>query len=102
MAPRLVPLVLLVGILPACGGPSDIEGKYYNTVSGEFAMELKDGKVLSGQGMEGMNLVYRVRGDSLVLDDLKTPDPEDLVLGIGKDGSLSAGPLGSVKKKQVP
>jgi hypothetical protein len=96
------PQLGLLLVLGACGssGVGNIEGKYYNTSTGDFALELKGGKVVSAQGlMQGMELAYRVRGDSLVLDNPRTPDSEDLVLGIEKDGSLSAGLLGSIKRK---
>ena len=95
---RPVMAMVTLGILSACGG-SSIDGEYYNAQSGEFALELKDGKVLRAQGMEGMNLSYTVRGDSLILDDASTSEPADLVVAITKDGALDFGPLGSLKRK---
>jgi hypothetical protein len=83
----------------ACGGAGGIDGKYYNTQSGEFAMELKDGKVLSAQGLEGAKLSYKVEGDSVIFDDASTPEPADLVLKIGKNGTLDAGALGTLTRK---
>lgn len=63
-AQRLIPLVSLPVL--ACG--SSIDGKYYNAWSGEYAMELKNGKVTWAQGlMEGMKLRYEVKGDSLYI-----------------------------------
>ena len=91
-------LALLAGLASACGS-GGIEGKYYNTRSGEFAMELKGGRVVQAQGMEGSDLTYEVRGDSVILRNLKAGPEEILVLTREKDGSLSAGILGSLRKK---
>jgi hypothetical protein len=91
-------LALLAGLASACTSRG-IEGKYYNTGSGEFAMELKGGRVVQGQGMEGMEMTYEVRGDSVILRNLKAGPDEILVLMREKDGTLSAGILGSLRKK---
>jgi hypothetical protein len=91
-------LTLLAGLASACTS-AGIEGKYYNTRSGEFAMELKGGRVVQGQGMEGIDMTYEVRGDSVILRNLKAGPDEVLVLMREKDGTLSAGILGSLRKK---
>lgn len=94
---RLAPSLLLTLAVAACA--SGVEGKYYNTVTGEFAMELKAGKVVSAQGMEGMELIYTVKKDSLFVYPKAGSVDQALPLQIMKDGSLSAGPLGSIKRK---
>ena len=94
----VVSLALLAGLASACTS-SGIEGKYYNARSGEFAMELKGGRVVQGQGMEGMEMTYEVRGDSVILRNLKAGPDEMLVLMREKDGTLSAGILGSLRKR---
>jgi hypothetical protein len=48
---RFIPtLALSAALTTACASGGGIEGKYYNSMSGEFAMELKGGKVVSMQG----------------------------------------------------
>ncbi len=82
----------------ACSSGGGIEGKYYNSMSGAFAMELKGGKVLTMQGQEGRALTYEVRGDSLVIHDPRGGLADQMTFGIEKDGSLSLGILGSLTK----
>jgi len=92
-------LCLPLLLATACG--SGIEGKYYNSVSGEYALELKGGKVTYAQGiLEGQNLVYEVRGDSLVIRPPQGGADEELTFGIESDGSLSLGFLGSLTKNR--
>jgi hypothetical protein len=91
-------LALLAGLASACS-KGGIEGKYYNTRSGEFAMELKGGRVVQAQGMEGSDLTYEVRGDSVILRNAGGGPTDVLVLMRQKDGTLSAGLLGSLTKR---
>ncbi|MGE0554038.1 MAG: hypothetical protein AB7R55_11465 [Gemmatimonadales bacterium] len=97
---RHVAAVLLAATVTACGGGGGIEGKYYNSKSGEFAMELKAGKAINVQGLEGVTLSYEVKGDSLVLRDPSGGPADVMTLGIESDGSLSFGPLGSLTKRR--
>lgn len=92
--------MLLAAAVTACAGGGGIEGKYYNSKSGEFAMELKDGKAIDVQGLEGVTLSYEVKGDSLVLRDPNGGPADQMTLGIESDGTLSFGPLGSLTKKR--
>ncbi len=85
-------------LVSACSGGGGIEGKYYNSRSGEFALELKGGKVLTMQGQEGRVMTYEVRGDSLVIHDPRGGLVDQMTFGIEKDGSLSLGLLGSLTK----
>jgi len=94
-------------ILAACvlaigcsGGAGGIDGKYYNSASGEFAMELSGGKVISMQGQEGHTLTYEVRADSLVIHDPQHGFADGMTFGIQSDGTLSLGILGSLTKKK--
>lgn len=91
------PLVALA--LMACSS-SVIEGKYYNSMTGEFAMELENGKVMSMQGVEGRDLTYEVRGDSLVIHDPRGGFVDQMTFAIEKDGTLSLGILGSLTKNR--
>jgi hypothetical protein len=84
--------------LAACSGGGGIDGKYYNNRSGEFAMELKNGKVISMQGQEGREMTYQVRGDSLVISDAGHGMADQMTFGIERDGTLSLGILGSLTK----
>ena len=60
--------LVLAALLPACEpGGGGIDGKYFNSRSGEFALELQGGKVLAMQGQEGRAMTYAIRGDSLVI-----------------------------------
>jgi len=92
-------LLVLPLLLFACA--SGIEGKYYNSSSGEYALELKGGKVTYAQGMlEGQDLVYEVRGDSLVIRPPQGDAEEELVFGIESDGTLSLGMFGTLTKNR--
>lgn len=93
----VVSVALLAGFAIACSGNA-IEGKYYNSATGEFAMELAGGKVVSMQGQGGPGMTYEVRGDSLVIHDAGRGIADELTFGIERDGSLSLGPLGSLTK----
>lgn len=101
-APRRTPmLALLAALVIACSsGGGGIEGKYYNSMSGEFAMELQGGKVLTIQGQEGRAMTYEVRGDSLVIHDPRRGMADQMTFGIERDGTLSLGPLGSLTKNK--
>jgi hypothetical protein len=93
-------MALLAILTTACAGGGGIEGKYYNSASGEFAMELKGGRVLTMQGQEGRTMTYEVKGDSLVIHDPRGGFADAMMFGIQKDGSLSLGILGSPTKKR--
>jgi hypothetical protein len=90
-------LALLGVSSSACSSGSGIEGKYYNSASGEYALELKGGKVTYMQGQEGRAATYEVRGDSLFIHDPRG-FADQLTFGIQKDGTLSLGILGSLTK----
>jgi hypothetical protein len=89
--------VLAIG---CTGGAGGLDGKYYNSASGEFAMELSGGKVISMQGQEGHTLTYEVRADSLVIHDPQHGFADGMTFGIQSDGTLSLGILGSLTKKK--
>ena len=93
---------LLIGALfagfAACSSVSGVEGKYYNSASGEYAMELKGGKVTFMQGQEGRAMTYEVRGDSLIIHDPGRGFADKMTFGIEQDGTLSLGILGSLTK----
>ncbi len=59
-------MVLILALATGCGG-GGVEGSYYNTVTGDFAFELKGGRVYTANGEEDPNLKYEVRGDEVVL-----------------------------------
>ena len=93
-------LVMVAAGTSACSSGSGIEGKYYNSNSGEFAMELKGGKVLSMQGQNEQGMTYEVRGDSLVIHAPGGGLADEMTFGIESDGTLSLGILGSLTKKR--
>ena len=100
-APRttcLLTAALVAGALAACSG-SSLDGKYYNSASGEFAMELSHGKVLAMEGQPGSQMTYEVRADSLVLHDPQHGLADQMTFHIERDGSLSLGILGTLTKK---
>ena len=99
MRNRLAAALAAVAVL-ACGGGGGLEGKYYNSASGEFAMELRGGKVVTMQGQEDRSLTYEVKGDSLVIRDPKGGFVDQMAFHIEKDGTLSLGILGSLTKKR--
>lgn len=88
-------LVLVAG----CGGASGLEGRYYNSVTGEFAMELKGGKVVEGQGMPSNELSYEVRGDTVFIRE-----GQGMIEGLYfirmPNGDLSLEPLGTLTKNR--
>ncbi|MEO8448458.1 MAG: hypothetical protein ABI647_01635 [Gemmatimonadota bacterium] len=91
------PFALVAVLATGCSG-GGVDGKYYNSVSGEFAMELAGGKVVSMQGQEGRPMTYEVKGDSLLIHDARGGMADGIGFGIEKDGSLSLGPLGKLTK----
>jgi hypothetical protein len=97
---RLAPTLVLIAALTTACTSGGIEGKYYNSQSGQFAMELKGGLVLSMQGQEGRPMTYEVKGDSLVIQDPRGGMADQMTFGIEKDGTLSLGILGSLTKKR--
>ena len=89
---------LLAGTGSGCsrGG---IEGKYYNTSTGAFAFELKDGQVLNVEGNPGpLPMVYSVRGDSVFLAPPGMPAGQALALAIKGSGILDT-EAGSLRKR---
>ena len=97
---RLVAAALAVVLVGGCAGGGGIEGEYYNSQSGQFAMELKGGKALRVQGMEDREMTYEVKGDSLILRDPAGGPAEQMTFGIESDGTLSLGIFGSLTKKR--
>jgi len=93
-------VAVLVFAIGCSGGAGGLDGKYYNSASGEFAMELSGGKVISMQGQEGHTLTYEVRADSLVIHDPQHGFADGMTFGIQPDGTLSLGILGSLTKKK--
>lgn len=84
-------------LLLACG--SSLEGRYYNARTGEFALELKGGKVVEGQGLPSNTLLYEVRGDTLWI--VEQPGSSDgLGFKIESNGDLSLGILGTLTKNR--
>jgi len=101
--PRPKPFAVLglLGLLGvACSTASGVEGKYYNSGTGEYAMELKGGRVTWMQGQEGRAMTYAIRGDSLVINDPQGGFAAGMTFGIEKDGTLSLGVLGSLTKQR--
>lgn len=94
----LITAALVAGTLTACSG-SSLDGKYYSSASGEFAMELSHGKVMSMQGQPGSQMTYEVRADSLILHDPQHGLADGMTFHIQRDGSLSLGILGTLTKK---
>lgn len=91
-------LALMLGAA-ACSSNS-LDGKYYNSASGEFAMELSHGKVTAMQGEPAGGMTYEVRADSLVLHDPRHGLADQMTFRIQRDGSLSLGILGTLTKKK--
>lgn len=83
----------------ACSSHS-LDGKYYNSTSGEFAMELSHGKVLSMQGEPSGTMTYEVRSDSLMIHDPRHGLADEMTFHIERDGSLSLGILGTLTKNR--
>ncbi|HJR35221.1 MAG TPA: hypothetical protein VJ817_09755 [Gemmatimonadales bacterium] len=97
-ARALVASFLLAGAAAACSG-GGIEGKYYNTSTGAFAFELKDGQVLNADGTPGpLPMVYTIRGDSVFLAPPGIPAGEALALAIKGNGILDT-EAGSLRKQ---
>jgi hypothetical protein len=99
-ASRVFGFAALLAATTACSSSGWIEGKWYNSRSGELAMELQGGKVVYAQGQEGRDMTYEVKGDSLVIHDPRSGLGDGLTFGIEKDGTLSLGLLGSLTKNR--
>jgi hypothetical protein len=97
---RALALALAVSAVAAACGSGAIDGKYYNSQSGEYALELKGGKVTWIQGIGDVDMTYEVKGDSLVITDADGGLVDGMTFGIESDGSLSLGPLGSLTKNR--
>lgn len=91
-------MVLILALATGCGG-GGVEGSYYNTVTGDFAFELKGGRVYTANGEEDPNLKYEVRGDEVVLLPKDGAEEGELRLQREPDGVLSMGMLGKIKKR---
>lgn len=91
--------LLLAGAVSACGGAGGLEGRYYNARTGEFALELRGGKVVEGQGMQPGEMIYEVRGDTVWV--VPTPGSSDGLPFIREaNGDLSLGILGSLTRNR--
>jgi len=91
-------LTLLAATLAGCGG-GGLEGRYYNAATGEFALELRGGKVVEGQGMPPGEMIYEVRGDTVWI--VPSPGSTDgLPLIREANGDLSLGILGKLTKNR--
>jgi hypothetical protein len=96
---RLAVSLLFAGAVAACSS-GGVDGKYFNTVTGAFAFELKGGKVLDETGaVNPMFVNYTIRGDSVFIVPPGVDASQALVLGIKAGGVLDAGPVGSLKKQ---
>lgn len=92
MPPLTSRLLVLLLLTVACAG-GGIEGRYFNAQSGDFAFELKGGKVYDFSGKEDPNLEYQVRGNEVVVrpktggslmgEMVFTRQGDELVLGPG-------------------
>jgi hypothetical protein len=91
-------LILTTVFTAACGG-GGVDGKYYNTQTGQFAFELKGGQVLNAQGLGGDALAYQVKGDSIYIGPKGGSIDQTMALAIKPGGVLDNGILGSVTKK---
>lgn len=93
--------VRMLGLLvPAAGcDGSGLDGRYYNSVTGEFAMELKGGKVVEGQGMPSNQMTCEVRGDTVFIMEGKGM-AEGLYCIRLPNGDLSLEPLGTLTRNR--
>ena len=68
---------------------TNVDGKYRDP-EGVVKVELKDGKATMDVGQVHIDGKYTVDGDKVTLKPVNGPNPDTLVLTIGKDGSLTA------------
>jgi hypothetical protein len=98
---RIVRVGGLVALFAACGAGGGLEGRYYNSVTGEFALELKGGKVVEMQGAGGEQLTYEVRGDTVFIRESGGQGMVDGMYFIRQaNGDLSLEPLGTLTKNR--
>lgn len=91
-------LTLVTTLLAGCG-TGGLEGRYYNARTGEFALELRGGKVVEGQGIPPGEMIYEVRGDTVWI--VPSPGSSDgLPLIREANGDLSLGILGTLTKNR--
>ena len=86
-------------VLAAGCGSSGLDGRYYNSVTGKFAMELKGGKVVEAQGMPSDPMTYQVRGDTVFIMEGKGM-AEGLYFIRLPNGDLSLEPLGILTRNR--
>ncbi|MBV9183088.1 MAG: hypothetical protein JO356_17435 [Acidobacteria bacterium] len=85
-----------VGIAAGCFD-ADVDGKY-REAEGAVKLELKEGKATLDVGQVRIDGKYTVDGDKVTIRPVDGPNPDTLVLTVGKDGSLSAPPNGLFTK----
>lgn len=90
---------LALALLAGCGGAGGIEGRYFNTQSGDFAFELKNGKVYSFTGEEDPSLEYEVRGDKVVVRPRGESLMGEMVFTRQGGGELSLAGMMTLKKE---
>jgi hypothetical protein len=78
----------VVGLAAGCFEPN-VDGKYRDA-DGAVRVELKDGKASIDVGPVHIDAKYAVDGDKVTIKPNGGPNPDEVVLTIGKDGSLAA------------
>jgi hypothetical protein len=84
----LIFVLASVGLAVGCSA-TNVEGKYQDR-EGAVKMELKDGKATIDFGLIHIDAKYTVDGDKVTIKPISGPNPDSMVLTIGKDGSLNA------------
>jgi len=77
-----------MGLAAGCG-ETDVDGKYRDA-GGAVRVILKDGKASMDVGPVHIDAKYTVDGDKVTIKPNGGPNPDEVVLTIGKDGSLAA------------
>jgi hypothetical protein len=91
-------LILLSGFATACGN-GGLEGRYYNSSTGEFALELQSSGKVEMQGAEGEGLTYEVKADTVFIKGGRGLAEGMYFLRL-PNGDLSLEPLGRLTKNR--
>ena len=91
-------LLMLGGLVTACGN-GGLEGRYYNSSTGEFALELQSGGKLEMQGAVGEGLTYEVKADTVFIKGGRGL-AEGMYFIRLPNGDLSLEPLGTLTKNR--
>jgi hypothetical protein len=95
----VVLVVTAMGFAAGCFN-TDVSGKYRDA-EGAVKLELKDGKATLDVGQVRIDGKYSLDGDTITIKPIDGPNPDTLVLTVGKDGSLATAKRNQLFEKLI-